>query len=216
MIVNVRGTSGSGKSTLVRAVMEHYRCEPIRVEGRRQPLYYDCWSKADPTEPSPELRVLGHYETPCGGCDTISKNHVDPSERATDYVQRLVREADDLGLHVLYESVILSTIPGDVTEFVREGRDVVVVNLATTLDECLRGIAERRLARRAERLDRLYDESHVEREAKELPDSTIRNCESKLKSAARTAAAFREAGIVVFDRDRENALQVVEEVLGIS
>lgn len=62
VIIQVRGTSGSGKTTAVRKVMaELGEWEPGFVEGRKRPLFYK----------RERVAVLGHYEVPCGGGDTI-------------------------------------------------------------------------------------------------------------------------------------------------
>lgn len=65
MIIQIRGTSGSGKSTVMRAVKDQLgEWNYALVEGRKQPLYYR-------TAGEPDIVLLGHYESPCGGCDTI-------------------------------------------------------------------------------------------------------------------------------------------------
>jgi len=68
-VIQIRGTSGSGKSTLVRQVMGlYYEKQPLFKRGRKQPIGYIL------THPdTPSLFVPGHYESACGGLDTISK-----------------------------------------------------------------------------------------------------------------------------------------------
>lgn len=203
MIINIRGGSGSGKSTIVREIMRHYgEVIPHHVEGRKQPLWYDCRL---PDEDKPSLRVLGHYETPCGGCDTISKNASDPEEKAMAYIHRLIREADDAGLNVLYEGVILTTILGELPQMHDEGRPIVVVNLTSDLETCLVGISERRLAK--------GEGSSVEEIRAGLTETTVKNNVGKLKSAIKTATQLRNYGLCVFDCDREQAVVTIEETL---
>jgi len=214
MIVNIRGGSGAGKSTVVREIMKNYdTVVPHFVEGRKQPLWYDCSSSASPQDTP--LRVLGHYETPCGEYNTISKNVADPEERAMTYIHRLIREADDAGLNVLYEGVILTTILGELPQLHEEGRPIVVVNLASDLEECLAGISERRV--RQERKDLEVGVSADERAAMRasLTETTVRNNVGKLKSAIKTATQLRNVGVTVFDCDRLQAVATVEEVLGL-
>lgn len=68
MIINIRGTSGSGKSHLVRSVMDLYGLRTkFFVENRKQPIGYTAHRRTS----GRNLSVLGHYETACGGCDTI-------------------------------------------------------------------------------------------------------------------------------------------------
>lgn len=210
MIVNIRGGSGSGKSTVVREIMEHYPMRvPRFVEGRKRPLWYDLYddADADPDE-RPDLRVLGHYEAPCGGCDTISKNPSDPDEKAMAFIHRLVREADDEGINVLYEGVILTTILGGLPELYKEGRPVVVVNLTSDLETCLLGISERRAAKEGD-----CDRERIAFIRSGLTETTVKNNIGKLKSAMKTATQLRNLGVKVFDCDRAQALATVEEVL---
>lgn len=212
MIVNVRGGSGAGKSTVIREIMKHYdTVVPHHVPGRKQPLWYDCTSSTSPQDTP--LRVLGHYETPCGGCDTISKNPGDPEEKAMAYIHRLIREADDAGLNVLYEGVILTTILGELPQLFAEGRPIVVVNLASDLETCLAGISERRV--RQETGEEAVTEAARTSMRASLTETTVKNNVGKLKSAIKTATQLRNLGVTVFDCDRLQAVATVEEVLGL-
>lgn len=97
-VVNLRGTGGSGKSTVVRRVMERYRGSsaevvPERAEGRKQPTGY----RVDYASGG-ALYVPGHYETACGGCDTI---------KTVDEVYALVSRAVSAGWDVLYEGIMV-------------------------------------------------------------------------------------------------------------
>ena len=66
MIINIRGTSGSGKSFLVRHIMRLYPKQvPVYVSDRRQPISYTL------SRSGRKLLVVGHYESVCGGCDTV-------------------------------------------------------------------------------------------------------------------------------------------------
>lgn len=94
MIIQVRGTSGSGKSTAVRAVMAAVGgWEPVFAPGRRRPLYYRSEAAGA------AVAVLGHYETPCGGCDTVG---------SAAAVYELVLGVRPLVAAVLCEGLLLS------------------------------------------------------------------------------------------------------------
>jgi hypothetical protein len=145
-IINIRGTSGSGKSTVAREIMKLYQPNPLRYreEGRKQPLGYRY--KAWPT--GPDLAVVGHYETDCGGADTIP-----------DYVKlvRLVREGAEAGMDVLFEGLLFS---GDVKRTVdlaqwavSKGHALHVIAMQMDLDVCVASVNERR-ANKAARLGR--------------------------------------------------------------
>ena len=210
MIINVRGGSGAGKSTVIREIMDQYDVRtPHFIEGRKQPLWYDLTNR-DPEGKT--LRVLGHYETPCGGCDTISKNPGDPDEKAMAFIHRLVREADDAGCDVLYEGVILTTILGELPQLHEEGRPLVIINLTSDLETCLLGISARRVEKVLAGAENSPTEVRAMRET--LSETTVKNNVGKLRSAIKTATQLRNIGVCVFDCDREQAVVTIEETLG--
>lgn len=208
MIVNVRGTSGSGKSTLVRAVIESYAVRvPVHVPGRKRPLCYRLWRDSQfyaqdtfqdtfqgqnlpPQERPPDLVVLGHYDTACGGCDTIPT-----TQEAFDMA---VEAHHLLGCHVLYEGLLLSA---DIKHTLALAADVgvenlLVVELATSLEECLASVNKRRAARDTT-----------------LPPVNPKNTESKWKGVRSSTQKLLDAGVAVETLDREAALARVLEVL---
>jgi hypothetical protein len=196
MIINIRGTSGSGKSTLVRRVMDLYPTrEPQMVEGRRQPLSYLLTRGA-----LPGLVVPGHYETECGGCDTI---------KTLDQAIAIAMTATHTGCDVLMEGLLASE---NVGKFValrdalqREvepwgdgaGRatprdpPLVVIALTTSTEECLAAVADRRRRRGDERpLD---------------PRNTI----NRVRTIERACARLRAAGVQVEELRRGAAFRRV-------
>ena len=135
VIINLRGTSGSGKSHVVRRLVAHYKQQYHMFEdGRRQPLSTLHFN-------SPHLAgslfVPGHYETPCGGCDTI---------KTPDRVYELVRTAIVADWNVIYEGIIVQDDTRRLLELNAE-HPVHVIELSTSLEACLLGIQERRDAR---------------------------------------------------------------------
>lgn len=119
-VIQIRGTSGSGKSTVVRAVMnEFHGWTPVMRSGRKQPLYYE----------SEEVVVLGHYESPCGGCDTIG------SAKA---VYDLIGEVE--ARTILCEGLLLS----EDVKWSSQLKGLRVIFLTTPLETCLRRIRGRR------------------------------------------------------------------------
>lgn len=134
-IVNIRGTSGSGKSTLVRKVMELYpdRTE-VLVPGRKQPMMYVMRSERAPRP----LAVLGHYNTACGGCDTI---------KTPDQVYEYLRASVGVGQDVLYEGIMVQDDVRRCAEVSSSLEPVNVIWLSTDIEECLRGVRSRREAR---------------------------------------------------------------------
>lgn len=132
MIFNIRGPSGSGKTYVARQVMDLYGEKlPRFVPGRKQPLYYHL------REPGyGDLLVLGHYETACGGCDTI---------KTLDETFQLARLLAVQG-HVLFEGLLLSP-EYNRTVALSKADNMEVLFLDTPLEQCIENIRKRRAAR---------------------------------------------------------------------
>lgn len=133
MIISIRGTGGAGKSTLVKSVMGIYTVRvPRYEEGRRRPVGYVC-----ATEPYRQLFVPGHYETPCGGCDTLKS----PGE-----AYRLIEAASDAGRDVIFEGII---VQDDVRRCIEVSKrhKVAVIGLDVPIEVCLDSIRHRRKER---------------------------------------------------------------------
>lgn len=135
MIIQLRGTSGSGKSTAVRAIMDRYGPRsPVRKIGmkRRQPIGYLC----APQEPDgPSLFVVGHYETACGGCDTLP---------GYDFTIELVREAASSGYDVLFEGLLISEEVNRCAKLHQDDLLFLSIGLSTPVDVCLDSVNQRR------------------------------------------------------------------------
>lgn len=123
MIIQIRGTSGSGKSTVMRQVMKELGTwMPCYLPGRKQPFYYHLDNMA----------VLGHYESPCGGCDTIGSAGV---------VYRETMAMLQIGVEiVLTEGLLLS----EDVKWSSQLPDLRVLYLTTSLETCLSQIKDRR------------------------------------------------------------------------
>jgi len=139
MIIQVRGTSGSGKSTIVRNILELFPQEnvkPIMKPGRKRPIAYRCKHP----NASPDVAIIGHYETKCGGCDTIST----PGQSYPIIFELIKRNAKE-GRNVLFEGLLIS---GDVKwgSTLRD-LDFRIIELNTSLEECLESINGRRKLR---------------------------------------------------------------------
>lgn len=133
MIVNLRGTGGSGKSTIVREMLR--RCSPVTPEheaGRRRPLGY--WAS---TSRGRVLYVPGHYETACGGCDTI---------KTPDAVYALVQREATYGNDVLFEGIIVQDDTRRCAAL-SERFPVAVIALDVPIEVCLASIEGRRTER---------------------------------------------------------------------
>lgn len=189
MIINIRGTSGCGKSHLVRHIMSLYEHkEAVRVAKRKQPLFYLCTNGTGPV-----LAVLGHYETACGGCDTI------PS---LDQVYALVREHNAAGRNVLFEGLLLT----NEVNRTKDLPDCRVIFLNEPLKVCLDSVN----GRRAERA-----------KAKGITLGPVNpaNTEAKWNQAKRAFERFGELPgkpVQTFQCLRQEAGDLIEEMLGLA
>jgi energy-coupling factor transporter ATP-binding protein EcfA2 len=211
VIINIRGTSGSGKSTLVRRVMELYKGGKTRVmaDGRKQPIGYIMHSPA-----GRPLAVVGHYETDCGGCDTISQ---------METIFENAAKADQLGMDVLFEGLLISA---DVNRTVAlhkvAKRGMQVVALTTPLEQCLADVNKRRKGAYEKRINALSSENTALAEAgrklRELPpergDVNPANTTSKFKGVKQSLVRLRDAGVKTHELNREAAFTLIANLYG--
>jgi len=190
MIITIRGTSGSGKSTLARRIMNHYPHKtPHFIPRRKQPLYYDFHRQHPETETAEDtiLRVLGHYETPTGGGDTISQGQ--------DFIAELARKAHEEGLDCLYEGLVVSSDASRVMAMHKAGLPVMVISLNTPLKACLESVRERRAARG------------------DLTPLNPKTTTNKHRAVYLMVDRFKAAGVPTHHVDRETGYQIVKEAL---
>lgn len=98
---------------------------PWHRAGRKRPLYYSL-------APRHLIYVLGHYESPCGGCDTIG------SARAVYDLTTSLHTSDN---SILCEGLLLSE---DAKWSMRLATHLRVIYLATSIEECLSRVDTRR------------------------------------------------------------------------
>lgn len=136
MIIQIRGTSGSGKSWVMREVMKLLtRVAAVHAPKRKQPLYYVY--ELPGVKPSPTVAVCGHYESPCGGGDTIGS-----ARQCYDLIKDLAARHD----FVLCEGLLLSEDTKWTHQLQHEVGDVRCIFLATPIDTCITQIKQRRAA----------------------------------------------------------------------
>lgn len=183
MIINVRGTSGSGKSTLVRALMELYKDkQSFFRQKRRQPLYY----RLNHPSIGSQLYVIGHYETPCGGTDTINK---------LDDIFELIKNLSEKG-DVIFEGLLISADVNRTVE-VSKKYPTFVFGLTTPLEQCLENVNGRRRARG------------------KMEPVNPKNTKSKFTGAIRSCERIAEAGIKVFRSDYDSVFKEVCNILNV-
>lgn len=131
MIINLRGTHGSGKSTVVKQLMGRYKAEPLIAKNEKKPQGY--YMKT----PFGDIRVVGSYETACGGCDAI---------QPYDLIWPRVANYAKVG-HVIFEGALISSCLGAIYEASKQYEDFVYAYLDTPLEVCLTRIKQRRAAK---------------------------------------------------------------------
>lgn len=186
-IINVRGTSGSGKSTLVTKIMEEYDTKlSITATSfkRKQPIGYRL---SHPGRTA--LYVIGHYETPCGGCDTIN---------GMDIIYELVQEAADAGAHVLFEGLLISAEVNRTLNLENYG-ELHVIGLDLPLQECLDSVNERR-----------------RRKDPNKGPVNPKNTESKWKGTKQSIKRLEDSGVSCEWHNRQTAFERVKELLGVA
>lgn len=205
MIINIRGTSGSGKTTLVRSIRALYRGATVKFheEGRKQPIGYVHHRAPDQplTTTGRPLGLVGHYETDCGGCDTISK-----MERIFD----LALQAHERGMDVIFEGLLISAdVVRTVELWKRVGFELQVIALDVPIEECLDSVNARRLGKHRRKYggesDHLFTRGDVN------PKNTI----SKHKGVKQSCARLVEAGVPVHVLGRVATYNKIKELLNL-
>lgn len=168
MIINVRGTHGSGKSTLVRRVLEQYREEqkahgdnygviPWKIDGRKRPFGYHCRGRN-----FAPLLILGSYETPTGGCDTISQ---------IEMIFGAVEMAAETGGNVLFEGIVAQHSATRLLDLNKK-HPVDVIVLTTPQEVAVESVRSRRAERGASVEE--FDPKNVIKEYKSVLSSSRR------------------------------------------
>lgn len=183
MIIQIRGTSGSGKSTIVRNVLKSGQAVRFKRQGRRQPVGY-LVRRSEGQEP---IAIPGHYETACGGCDTL------PSY---DDTFALVRQGRAQTTCVLFEGLLVAEEVNRTVELHKDyPGELVVIQLTTDVETCLESIRARRAARG---------------DTRPLKEDNTRN---RVKTIEKACEKLREAGVRVIQADRDEAARLVLELL---
>lgn len=186
-VANIRGTSGSGKSTLVRKLLEEVwpdNVEPVMREGRRKPAGY----RFSLPGLSRRVFVAGHYETACGGCDTLPNY---------DTIVQLVTDHYDQDFHVVFEGLLISA---DVKQARRihehVGEDLHILALDTPLGTCIDSVNERRRAKNPD-----------------APPVNPANTELKHKGVRRSCELLGRDGVRIHHVSRESGYDLLRKLL---
>jgi len=190
MIIFVIGTSGSGKSTLARLLLEELN-EPMPqyVDGRKQPLYY---RSLDP------VVVVGHYNAPCGGADTL---------HSFAEVYAVVDKAEKEEGNVFVEGLLLVSSWRWMLDRYMANVDVRVVALTEVpVEECIASVLQRRKAKA----------ESVGGTMKDVGPNFYKNIASKARDVSRTADRLETEGVTVYRTGRDGALDYILESFGVT
>lgn len=193
MIIQIRGTSGSGKSTAVRALIElAARKASVKAPKdfpakRKNPVGYTLEFNGG----SKPVAILGHYETACGGVDTL------PSY---DFIFGMIRHFHAEGFDVVFEGLLAAHDKKQCTAL-WEGigkKDLTILELIEPLQVCLDSVKARRAARGAD-----PDTFN--------PDNTVRRYKEVVSSCLKLEAI----GIPVHRVGRGECLEKMLELLDV-
>lgn len=183
MIVNIRGTHGSGKSTIARKIRDRYSTViPTMMPWRKRPFGYTC------KQPDlPDIWIPGHYDTPCGGCDSIG---------AVADMFAAIDEHANGGEFVLFEGILAQHSVPRVLGI--KDHNVHVICLDIPVDDCKAAVDSRRA------------------EKGKPPLAHYHSIEHESRSLRSSAKRLTEAGIAVYWLNREAAEKKALELLGWS
>lgn len=191
MIYVIMGTSGSGKSTIVRKIMEEATYKnACFAQGRKQPISYDLGVTG-----SWALSILGHYESDCGGVDTLHN---------MDEIFDLAKKEHNIGKDVLMEGVLLYSVPKRLVELSQAHSLSVVALTKVSLDECEESIRTRRVNKAG----------RSGSEPRPFGPNLRKNLAAKHRGTITAVHKLRQAGIFVLETNREEALEYLKRKIG--
>lgn len=188
MFISIRGTNGSGKTTLVRNLIKQSKHEEAVYKERRKRPAYNIYNIILGVNTKLRYATMGHYDTACGGCDTINK---------ADTVLEWAKEAFEFHKvdAVLSEGMIISKDVSRITQL----PEPVIIYLNLPLGECFQGVYDRRVAK-------------GDTEKAKTPPKTLEGNFKGVDSACRRLKAAGKVKVVEVNK-RSDALPTLEKIL---
>ena len=186
MSIQIAGTSGSGKTYVVRQLMEQSsRVDAYFVIGRQFPMgYYVNFPSIERS-----IYLLGSYENPTGGCDTI---------KSVKDIYSTVEHQNSQGVHVVFEGLFaMNQTRGPALASRLPSGAITVLLLTTPIATCFSSIDERR----------------AEKGLEGLPVSRHGNTKGNYVRARNYTSRMRDAGARVKRVSRKDALPCLLELL---
>lgn len=137
-IVTVRGTNGSGKTYIAQQLItrlgRHASTLPLGPAGKLGGYVWEHPAK---------VTVLGRYETATGGCDGFTWLN------AADEIEGLLLTQWQAGYNVFLEGLVVGAWALERYKRISRLTDksLVIIDLATSLDDCIASVMSRRAAR---------------------------------------------------------------------
>lgn len=187
MILTIAGTSGSGKSHLMRSFIAWAERNATKEEEFVEGRTAPLGYSFDLQDQN--IFVVGAYEVPTGGCDGFSS-----VSEVFDLVQRKHEE----GFTVLYEGLFVMNMTRGPKLAAQYGKDLVVLQLSTPFAVCKTSVNSRRAEKGTPALENLT------------------NMEGNYRRATNYCSAMRDAGARVLRVSRDEALDKMLKVLGLT
>lgn len=157
---------------------------PVLVEERDKLLGY-LYHNAGQLDK--DVFVVGRYDSPTGGCDTIKE---------ISQVYELLQQQYEARRHVLYEGLFVMNMTRGPQLAAKVGKGLNILQLTTPLSVCIKSIDLRRAERGSPALENL------------------KNTEGNYKRATNYCGIMRDAGARVYKVTRSQALPKLLELLG--
>lgn len=186
-IIQLAGTSGSGKSHCMRSAIDWLKSNlngPVLVEEREKLLGYLYHQTGQLDK---DVFVVGRYDSPTGGCDTIKE---------ISQVYSLIEQQWESRRHVLYEGLFVMNMTRGPQLAAKVGKELNILQLTTPLSVCIKSIDLRR----------------AERDKPAL--GNLKNTEGNYKRAVNYCGIMRDAGAKVYKVTRSQAFPKMLELLG--
>lgn len=135
VVIKLGGCNGSGKTIVARAVLELANCKPVSGRKKHEFMYLGEYRGV-------RVKVLGSYETTCGGMDTISDKN--------DRLKLLKRECNNA--IVFYEGLITGKTYGAMGQLCEQHKSHdtgrwIWAFMALPFEDCVARVLQRRAAK---------------------------------------------------------------------
>jgi hypothetical protein len=159
--------------------------------------------------------ILGTYENPTGGCDTIQAIN---GTGSIEVIFDTVKSGIAAQMAILFEGIVAQHSAGRLVDLHRE-HPVAVVVLSTTLEECVAAVRARRVERGAEPDPGPYDHQRSYCMNPSAHPNCVtdgfdpKNVVKEWKSVASSSKRLIGDGVPILSLDRETAFQHVMAML---